>query len=54
MLLFAVRANEFGLRGVFTLIIKVCKSHEIYDSSYTFFAFKITLCDPLERIRLII
>jgi hypothetical protein len=49
-----VSANEFGFHGIFTPIIRVCKSHEVYDSSYTSFAFKTTLCGPLERTRLII
>jgi hypothetical protein len=49
-----VSANEFGLYGIFTPIIKVCKFHEVYDSFYTSFAFKTTLRGPLEITRLII
>jgi hypothetical protein len=47
-------ADEFGPHEVFTPVIRIYKSLQVYDSSYNPLAFKIALCGPLERIELII
>jgi hypothetical protein len=54
MLFLARSADDFGPHGVLTPVITVCKSHEIYDSSYISFAFQTALCGPLERTVLFI
>jgi hypothetical protein len=54
MLFLAGSADGFGPHGVLTPVIRVCKSHEIYDSSCISFTFQITICGPLERTELFI
>jgi hypothetical protein len=54
MLFLDKSANGFGPRGVLTPVIRVCKSHEIYDSSYMSFAFQTAICGSLERTGLFI
>jgi hypothetical protein len=54
MLFLAGSADGFGPHGVLTPVIRVCKSHEIYDSSCISFAFQTAICGPLERTGLFI
>ena len=54
MLFFVRSVDGFGPHVVLIPIIKVCKSHEVYNSYYTSFAFKIALCVSLKRTGLII
>ena len=54
MLFLARSVDGFGLYGVLTPVIRVCKSHEIYDSFYIYFAFQTAICGPLERTELFI
>ena len=54
MLFLAGSADGFGPHGVLTLVIRVCKSHEIYDSSCISFAFQTVICGPLEMTGLFI
>jgi hypothetical protein len=54
MLFFAGSADVLRPNGFFTLVIRVCKSHEVNDSSCTSFAFKTALYGPWEKIWLLI
>jgi hypothetical protein len=51
---FAGSTNEFGPHRILTHVIRIYKPHEVYNYFCTHFAFKTTLCDPFESIRLII